>query len=147
MDLDAHLRDELLLPGKLRQLPRFIEVVRQRLLAIDMFAQLHRGHRHRRVHVVRRRDVDRIEILRLLVQQLAPVLINLHVGMMLLELRRPLQIHLRHRDQLQRLALHQFAQIVTGHAGRPEAGMTQHAVGRLRHQTARNKRRGQTPQC
>ena len=48
----------------------------QRLLAIDVLAQLHRAHRDGRVHVVGRGDVHRVNVLGLLVQQLAPVLVN-----------------------------------------------------------------------
>ena len=41
VDLDAHLRDELLLAGHFGQPARLVDVVRQRLLAVDVQAALH----------------------------------------------------------------------------------------------------------
>ena len=61
VDLDAHLRDHALPAGKLSQLPHFVEVMGQRLLAIDVLAQLQRAHGDRRMHVVGRGDVHRVD--------------------------------------------------------------------------------------
>ena len=80
MNLNAHLRDN---PVSLRQFhhaPNFINIVGERLLPIDMFAELHGAHRDRRVHVVGRGDVDRIDILCFLVEQFAPVPVEARVG-------------------------------------------------------------------
>ena len=46
--LVAHLRGDLVLGGHLAHLPGFPDAVRQRLLAVDMLAQLHRRDRWRR---------------------------------------------------------------------------------------------------
>ena len=87
MNLDAHLRDELLLPGHLRQPARLIHVVRERLLSIDVQAELHRAHAHRRVHVVGRGNIDAGQLL-LLVEQHAPVLVDPQGGKLLLQVVR-----------------------------------------------------------
>ena len=69
-------------------LARLVDVVRQRLLAVDMVAELHRGHAHGRVHVVGRGDVDRVQPF-LFVEHLAPVLVNFGVWETLLHLTGP----------------------------------------------------------
>ena len=66
--LDAHLRDQLFLARHRRQPPRFVDIVRERLLHVDVQAELHRAHGHGRVHVVGRADAGDVEILVLLVE-------------------------------------------------------------------------------
>ena len=44
VNLDAHLRDQLLLPGHLRQPPALVQIVRERLLPIDVQPALQRRH-------------------------------------------------------------------------------------------------------
>ena len=61
------------------QLAGLVDRLGQRLLGVDVQPLLHRPHGDRGVHVVRRRDVDRVEVL-LLVEQLAPVLVDPDVG-------------------------------------------------------------------
>jgi hypothetical protein len=90
--LDAHLRDGLLLRRHAGQLPGLVEVMGQRLLGVDVQALLHRPYRDRGVHVVRRGDVHRVEGL-LLVEQLPPVLVDLHVGELPLDLGGAAQVH------------------------------------------------------
>ncbi len=53
-NLDAHLRHHALVTCTLHHLTALPQIVRQRLLAIDMFAHLHRRGRHHRMHVIRR---------------------------------------------------------------------------------------------
>ena len=50
MDLDAHLGDKLFLRGELSEFANFIDVVRERFLDINVFAEMHRGHADGAVH-------------------------------------------------------------------------------------------------
>ena len=71
--LVAHLRDDLRrLPRLARQRARFVDRPGQRLLHVDVLAEIERGHRDRRVHVIRRRDDDRVDVF-LLLEHLAVV--------------------------------------------------------------------------
>ena len=63
-----------------------------------MFATLHRLHRDGRMHVVGRGDIHRVEIVRLLLQQLPPVLVNAHAGIFLDDVQGPGEVHIRDRD-------------------------------------------------
>ena len=77
VDLRAHLRDELLLPGDLGHDAGLVHRVRERLLAVAVLAQLH-GHDGRRgVGMVRRADHHRVDLAVHLVQHLAEVLVPL----------------------------------------------------------------------
>ena len=73
VDLNSHLRDELVLGGVLGQPAAFVNIVRQRFLSIDVFAQLHCAHPNRRVHMIGRGHIGGIKIFRFFVQQLAPI--------------------------------------------------------------------------
>ena len=64
--LVAHLRDDLVLPRRLGQRPGLADGARQRLLHVDVLAQLHRGHRDQGVRVIRRGDEHRVDVLLLL---------------------------------------------------------------------------------
>ena len=74
------------------------------------------------MHVVRRGDVDRVEVL-LLVEQLAPVLVDRHVGEQLLDVGRAGEVHVGHRDQLEVLAGGQRLDVGKGLAVGPETGV------------------------
>ena len=68
--LVAHLRGEPACSAPcLRELARLGDRPGQRLLHVDVLAEIHRGQRDRRVHVIRRRDDDRVDVL-LLVEHL-----------------------------------------------------------------------------
>ena len=145
VNLDAHLRHDALEPRILRQLPRFVEVVRQRLLAIDVLAQLQRAHGDRRVHVVGGRDVHRIELLAFLIEQLAPVLVDSGAGEVLPQLRGAVQIHLRHRHQVHLLGTASAA-VMSSQAmpAAPKLAWRSTAAGRPGDQVARDERRRQS---
>ncbi len=83
MTLIAHLRGEFRLPCATRELPRFAHRPAERLLHVDVLAEIHRRERDRRVHVVRRRDDDRVDVL-LLVEHLPIVDVSLRAGQMLI---------------------------------------------------------------
>ena len=74
LDLVSHLRDDVVRLRRQPHLPSLMHRVRQRLLTMDVLAKLHRRQRNRSVHVIRRRNDDRIERLRVrIVEQLAIV--------------------------------------------------------------------------
>ena len=130
--------------GKLSQLPRFVKVMGQRLLAIDVLAQLQRAHGDRRVHVVGGGDIHRVYALAFLIEQLAPVLVDSCAGKVLLELGGAPQVHLGHGHQLHLLEFRELPDVLPGHAGGPEAGVAQHAAGRPGDQVARDEGRRQS---
>ena len=82
------------------QLAGLVDRLRERLLAVDVQPALEGAHGDRGVHVVGRRDVDRVEVL-LLVEQLAPVLVDLDVREPLLDRRRVPQVDVGHGDELE----------------------------------------------
>ena len=106
VNLNAHLRDELLLGGDFGEPAGLVDRLRQRLLAVDVQAAVHGAAcAIGRVHVVRRRDVHRVEVL-LLVEQHAVVVVDMEVGPAFLERRRgsSVGIDLGDGDELQVLA-------------------------------------------
>ena len=80
MDLDAHLGDDVRLAGGGGQLPGLVEIVRQRLLTVDVFAAQDGRHADGGVHVVGRAHIDGVDAAGLLVQQLPPIGVRLGVG-------------------------------------------------------------------
>ena len=74
--LVAHLGDDLVLAGRLGDGAGLEHRVRQRLLAVDVLAGPHHGHRDRGVRVVRRGDDDGVDVL-LLLEHLAEVEVEL----------------------------------------------------------------------
>src|SRR5947209_6150741 len=73
MDLDAHLGHQLLLSGRLGELASLVDRLRERLLCVNIEPLLHGAHCDRAMHMIRRRNVHRVEAL-LFIEQLAPVL-------------------------------------------------------------------------
>ena len=84
-------------------------------LRIDVQSLLHRPHRDRGVHMVRRRHVDRGEFL-FLVEQFALILVDGDVRKLLLDLSKMAEIDLGHGDQFEILAARQRFDIGPGHA-------------------------------
>ena len=83
--LVAHLGDDLrVVLGLLRQLPRLFDRPAQRLLHVDVLAEVHRGQGDRRVHVIGRRDDYRVDVF-LLLQHLAIVAVLLDLGQLLVD--------------------------------------------------------------
>src|SRR6266702_2084690 len=56
LDLNAHLGDQVLATNEFGQLADFVQVMRQRFLAIHMFSELQGAHADWGVHVVGGRD-------------------------------------------------------------------------------------------
>ena len=73
--LIAHLRGDAGRVRGLGQLAAFVQRVRERLLAIDVLAGANRGHRGHGVNVIGRADRDGVDVLRLLVEHLAKILV------------------------------------------------------------------------
>ncbi len=74
MALVAHLRRDFRALRLARELPRFGDRPRQRLLDVHVLAEIHRGQRDGGVHVIRRRDDDGVDVL-LLLEHLPVVLV------------------------------------------------------------------------
>jgi hypothetical protein len=81
--LVAHLSCDFMLPGQFPQHTRFVDIVRQRLLAVNMFTHSDSGGGNGRVHVVGSSDVHGIERF-LLIEHLAEIFIYFGVGIFLL---------------------------------------------------------------
>ena len=143
VDLDAHLSDQPFFMGELGQPAGFMEIVCKRLLAINVFAQLHGAHGRGRMHVVRKGNIDRIDILRFFLEEFSPILVDFDLGKSFLQFCRPAQIHFSNSDEFQIVKFRQFVDVGTGLAGGAEAGMANDAVGRLTQQAAGDKRRAQ----
>ena len=73
--LVTHLRGDAGLAGRLGHRAALGQGARQRLLAIDRLARAEGGHRGDGVDVIRRADRNRVDVLRLLVEHFAKVLV------------------------------------------------------------------------
>ena len=62
VDLGTHLRRQLLLGRHAGRDSSLVDRVRQRLLAVDMFAPPHRAHARWSVNMVGRADDDRVDL-------------------------------------------------------------------------------------
>ncbi len=99
-----------------------------------------------RVHVVGSGDVDRVEVF-LLVEQLAPVLVDLHIGESLLDLAQVSEIDVGDRDQLDVGARGERADVGGRHARGPKARVVKGfarcggRVGRASRRERRSRRR------
>ena len=98
MNLNTHLCDESFLSGYLGESARFVDVVGQWLLTIDMKSPLETFHPDGAMHMIWSGDVDRIDVL-LLFQKFAPILINSSFGILFANLTRSIQINVRDRRQ------------------------------------------------
>ena len=122
MDLDPHLGDELFLAGHACQLPGLVDRLGQGFLGVDVQPLLHRPHGDRGVHVVGSGDVDRVEVF-LLVEQLAPILVDLHIGEAFLDSAQVSEVDVGDRDQLDVGAGGERADVGGRHARGPKAGV------------------------
>lgn len=92
--------------------PQFIELMNQRLLAVDVFVMLQRREHHRRVVKVGHVDDHRVELVRALRKRLTVIRHRPRVRMLLCDLVQLAPVHiaetgeLHHRVALQPLALH-----------------------------------------
>src|SRR5439155_25108660 len=98
--LITHLRVNYVLRARFTHDPRLVERSSQRLYTVDVFAQLQRSNRGDRVRMVGCRDQNRIDLLFHLIEYLAEVLIPLRLRMLLVDIARPLRIHVAERDEI-----------------------------------------------
>src|SRR5205814_455226 len=82
-------------------------------------------------HVVGCRDVDRVQIFLLLVEQLTPVLVDADVGKVLLQRLAARRIHVRHANQLRRTMAGNRPQVRPRHSRCPKTGVA-HRLARRR---------------
>ena len=118
MPLDAHLGDDAGFLRRLGQHAGFVNVMGERFLAEDVFAQLHRRHADHRVRVVGRSDEHGIDVL-LLLQHHAVVLVSRGVGKRIEGFRGVAVVHIAERDDVSRTA---GGQVVVAHAADADAG-------------------------
>ena len=127
--LVAHLRRDVVLGGRFRELARLPDRARQRLLHVHVLAALHAAGSRRGVHEIGNRDDDRVDAAAFLVEHLAEIPI---LGR-LVELRedRPgrdiVDVAQRH-DVLRRRA---GADVARRLPARPDRGDVELLVGRL----------------
>lgn len=132
VDLDAHLGDQPFFMRELGKRARFVEIVRERFLAINMFAELHRAHSGRRVHVVGQRNIHGIDVFALFIEELAPILIDFDVRKALLELFGAIEIDFRNGDEFEVIEFGELVDVRASLARATKAGVAEDAVGRLR---------------
>ena len=113
--------------GGLAHDARLVDGARQRLLAVDVFAQLHRRHGGDGVRVIGRGDQHGVYAFFHLVEHLAEVLIALRRRMFLIDVPCSFGIHIAERDEVVPQAMKRIetAAALTAHA---DAGNVQLAV-------------------
>ena len=101
---------------------------RQRLFTVNVFAKLHRPNRGDGMRVVGCRDQNRINLLFHLIKHLAEVLIRLGLRMFLVDIARPLGIHVAERGEI---VAHAVKRVETAPAlaADTDPGNVQFAVG------------------
>jgi hypothetical protein len=125
-DLDPHLRGELLPARILGERARFPERGAERLLHVDGLSALHRLERDEAVHVIGRRDVHGVDVLVLLLEELAPVLVHANLRKPLLKPLEPSEIDIGHRDEIERRVFGKREQVAERLARGADARMPQH---------------------
>ena len=100
MDLRSHLRDKFCFFRDQAKLSRFVDVVRQRLLAINVLAMVHRGHGRCRMRVIRCGNMNRIDLVGHLIKHLAKVGEPLRLGMLFTGCSQIVCIDIAERDDV-----------------------------------------------
>ena len=114
-----------------RQGAAFRDVVRERFLAIDMFAGADESQRNGRVHVVRHGDIDGINPVSLPGEHFAPVGVLPRAGQFPAGVREVIFIHVAKGDDLQPgMRLETFEVGAAHHAAHADASVAQLAVRR-----------------
>ena len=136
MDLRSHLRDELRLFCHHPQLPRFMHIVRQRLLAVDMLAAIEGRHRRGGMGVVGGGDIDRIDLARHLIEHPAEVGKLFRVCMLGCGGAQIVGVDIAQRHHIDRRMGRERFQIGRSHSPHADARQPQPlATGRLRQQS------------
>ena len=108
--------------------PRLVDRARQRLLAIDVFAQLHGRHRGHRVGIVGRADHHGVDLAVQLVEHLAEIDIPLSVRELPVRIFRPALVHVAQRHEV---LAGQLAGVRLALTAGPDDGDVQLLVGRV----------------
>ena len=124
MNLDSHLGVKFVFLCVFGQGAGLENIVRERLLAIDVQAHAHGRHRHRGVHVVGYGDVCGVEVLALLLQHFPPVCINLGIAKPLLNLSASARVDLHDRSDGDLRVGGNGAEVRARHAAAAEAGVS-----------------------
>ena len=82
------------------------------------------------MHVIRRRNVHRVDVLVFLLEQLPPVLVDAELREALLDPLEPAEVNIRNGDEIEDRMPGERHQIAERLAGRADAGMTEHRGGR-----------------
>ena len=99
--LRSHLSDNFgMTLGEIRQHSVFIRRVRQRLLAIHVFAHVHGAHGNGRVHVIRRGHGYRVKFISKFVKHLTPIREPLRLWKFRSIFFTPARIHIAKRDNV-----------------------------------------------
>ena len=98
--LVAHLGDDLVLERGQAHDSRFVHRAREGLFTIDVFAALHGRHRGDGMSVVGRGHQHGIDLLVHLVEHPAEILERLGLGMLLVNVARPLCVHVAQRHDV-----------------------------------------------
>ena len=137
--LDAHLRDHARSLGGGGDGTRFLDGTCQRLLTVAMQAACQRCQQDGRVHVVRRGDMHRVDVITL-AQKLAPIAIQPRLGMLLGGLLEESFVHIAQRHDVHVGMLGDLREIAAAHASHADAGMAQTALCALARRLRGNRR-------
>ena len=123
--LVSHLRDDLVLPGRLGEFARLIDRVGHGLLDIDVLACPHRRHGDDGMGVVGGSHNHGLDVF-LLLQHLPEIAIHLRLRILLIDLGR---VRLVHVAQGHNILPRAFLDIVLSHAPHADAGNIELAAG------------------
>ncbi|OQC24994.1 MAG: hypothetical protein BWX70_02536 [Verrucomicrobia bacterium ADurb.Bin070] len=122
--LGAELGHDSGLTGGLCQQAALGHIVAERLLAVDVLAGAHGRERDRQVHVIRHRGVDRINLIALLGQHLAPVCVAAGFRHKFRRFLEMVRVHVTdRRDARTRMREEIFQVIGSHHAADTDAGV------------------------
>src|SRR6266576_2411384 len=127
--LISHLRSHLRLARRESQRARFLHRARERLLAINVFAELERHHAGRSMVVVRYADHDGVQGF-LAFQQLAVIPIALRGGKLQADTVEIGLIHIAERDHVDFFRTRDVIDVITAAARNADEGDVQFVVGR-----------------
>ena len=121
VDLRTHLRDDASLRRQIRHLAALIQIVRDRLLTIDVLAKTHRGQRNRTMHMVGCRDNDGIDVLAHRVEHLAIVRERLGACILLGRVAKVVGVDVAQRGDVHVLAAGGRVEIAAPHTANADA--------------------------
>ena len=140
VNLVPHLRHHPLLRRQQPHLPRLPHRLRQRLLTIHMLPRPHRRHRHRRMHVVRRRHAHRVNLIPQLRKHLPEIRKVRHPGKGPVHLVKPLAVNVAKSHKLHPRMLPDVLDVTEPHPVHPHRRHLQFGV---RARTASDRRKPQ----